>query len=226
MPRALSSSGRHALRLRPARQPHPPASMEAGERWMLNDVAGKPIRAWDSRRFLRRMTYDELRRPTDLYVTDGDRRGAAGRAHGLRRGPGRRQRTTAAGSTSASTTPASSPAGLRLQGQSAARAGATCVRLQGQPTGLARAPSATRRELHEPHDLRRAQSPAHVDHPGRQRLSADLQRGQPARQGRRAASRRRRRRRAFVTTSTTTPRASATRSTTATAPRRRTSTTR
>ena len=25
------------------------ASMEAGERWMLNDVAGKPIRAWDSR---------------------------------------------------------------------------------------------------------------------------------------------------------------------------------
>ena len=25
------------------------ASMEAGERWMLNDVTGKPIRAWDSR---------------------------------------------------------------------------------------------------------------------------------------------------------------------------------
>ena len=25
------------------------ASMEAGARWMLNDVAGKPIRAWDSR---------------------------------------------------------------------------------------------------------------------------------------------------------------------------------
>ena len=25
------------------------ASMEAGERWMLNDVAGKPIYAWDSR---------------------------------------------------------------------------------------------------------------------------------------------------------------------------------
>jgi hypothetical protein len=24
-------------------------SMEAGARWMLNDVAGKPIRAWDSR---------------------------------------------------------------------------------------------------------------------------------------------------------------------------------
>jgi len=25
------------------------ASMEAGERWMLSDVTGKPIRAWDSR---------------------------------------------------------------------------------------------------------------------------------------------------------------------------------
>ncbi|HEV2126721.1 MAG TPA: toxin, partial [Chloroflexota bacterium] len=46
------------------------ASMEAGERWMLNDVTGKPIRAWDNRRFLRRMTYDELRRPTGLYVTE------------------------------------------------------------------------------------------------------------------------------------------------------------
>ena len=46
------------------------ASMEAGERWMLNDVAGKPIRAWDSRGFIRRMTYDELRRPTGLYVTE------------------------------------------------------------------------------------------------------------------------------------------------------------
>jgi RHS repeat-associated protein len=46
------------------------ASMEAGERWMLNDVAGNPIRVWDSRPFLRRMTYDELRRPTGLYVTE------------------------------------------------------------------------------------------------------------------------------------------------------------
>ena len=27
------------------------ASMEAGERWMLDDVTGKTIRAWDSRGF-------------------------------------------------------------------------------------------------------------------------------------------------------------------------------
>ncbi len=46
------------------------ASMEAGERWMLNDVAGKPIRAWDSRGFIRSMTYDTLRRPVELSVTD------------------------------------------------------------------------------------------------------------------------------------------------------------
>ena len=46
------------------------ASMEAGERWMLGDVTGKPIRAWDSRGFMRRVAYDELRRPTGLYVTE------------------------------------------------------------------------------------------------------------------------------------------------------------
>ncbi len=46
------------------------SSMEAGERWMLNDATGKPIRAWDSRRLIRRMTYDELRRPVALFVTE------------------------------------------------------------------------------------------------------------------------------------------------------------
>ena len=45
-------------------------SMEAGERWMLNDVAGKPLYAWDSRGFRRRMTYDALRRPLTLLVTE------------------------------------------------------------------------------------------------------------------------------------------------------------
>jgi RHS repeat-associated protein len=46
------------------------ASMEAGERWMLNDVKSKLIRAWDSRGFTRRITYDELRRPRGLFVTE------------------------------------------------------------------------------------------------------------------------------------------------------------
>ncbi|MBP8276482.1 MAG: hypothetical protein KAX55_06310 [Propionivibrio sp.] len=43
-------------------------SMEAGARWMLNDVAGKPIRAWDSRGHNFTTHYDALRRPTKQYV--------------------------------------------------------------------------------------------------------------------------------------------------------------
>jgi hypothetical protein len=46
------------------------ASMEAGARWMLNNVAGKPMRAWDDRNFMRSMTYDALQRPTGLFVTE------------------------------------------------------------------------------------------------------------------------------------------------------------
>jgi RHS repeat-associated protein len=46
------------------------ASMEAGERWTLNDIAGKPILAWDSRGCLWRFTYDELRRPVETLVTE------------------------------------------------------------------------------------------------------------------------------------------------------------
>ncbi|MDN3514332.1 MAG: hypothetical protein NG747_08030 [Candidatus Brocadia sp.] len=43
-------------------------SMEAGARWMLNDVTGKPIRAWDSRGHNFTTTYDVLRRPIEQYV--------------------------------------------------------------------------------------------------------------------------------------------------------------
>jgi RHS repeat-associated protein len=46
------------------------AGMEAGERWTLTDIAEKPIRAWDSRGFTRRSTYDGLRRSTGLFVTE------------------------------------------------------------------------------------------------------------------------------------------------------------
>jgi RHS repeat-associated protein len=70
------------------------ASMEAGERWMLNDVTGKPIRAWDSRGFQRRMTYDELRRPTGLYVTENAvERLAEETIYGESQGDGRNHRT-------------------------------------------------------------------------------------------------------------------------------------
>jgi RHS repeat-associated protein len=47
-------------------------SMEAGDRWMLNDVSGNPIRAWDSRGHGFRMEYDRLRRPLRSFVTGID----------------------------------------------------------------------------------------------------------------------------------------------------------
>ncbi len=44
-------------------------SMEAGERWTINNVAGNPLRAWDSRGHSFRTAYDALRRPLKSYVT-------------------------------------------------------------------------------------------------------------------------------------------------------------
>ena len=61
--------------------------MEAGERWMLNDVAGKPIYAWDSRDHQFRTTYDQLRRPTETFLREGTGRRALHRAHRLWRRP-------------------------------------------------------------------------------------------------------------------------------------------
>jgi RHS repeat-associated protein len=70
------------------------ASMEAGERWMLNDVTGESIRVWDSRGFARRITYDVLRRPTGLFVTEnGVERLAERTAYGESRGAANNHRT-------------------------------------------------------------------------------------------------------------------------------------
>jgi len=44
------------------------ASMEAGERWMLNDAVGNPVRAWNSREFAFRTEYDDLHRPVKSFV--------------------------------------------------------------------------------------------------------------------------------------------------------------
>lgn len=46
-------------------------STDAGDRWMLNDVAGKPLYAFDSRGHRFRTTYDELRRPIESYMREG-----------------------------------------------------------------------------------------------------------------------------------------------------------
>jgi RHS repeat-associated protein len=47
-------------------------SMEGGARWVLNDAAGKPIRAWNSRGHTFRTEYDPLRRPLRVFVTGAD----------------------------------------------------------------------------------------------------------------------------------------------------------
>ena len=44
------------------------SSMEAGARWMLNDVTGKPIRSWDNRDHVFTTVYDALRRPVRQFV--------------------------------------------------------------------------------------------------------------------------------------------------------------
>jgi RHS repeat-associated protein len=48
------------------------ASMEAGQRWMLNDATGKPLRSWDSRAHNFRIEYDELRRAVHSFVVGSD----------------------------------------------------------------------------------------------------------------------------------------------------------
>jgi RHS repeat-associated protein len=48
------------------------ASMEAGEHWTLGDVAGRPIRGWNSRKYAFSTRYDALRRPVQSLVQGGD----------------------------------------------------------------------------------------------------------------------------------------------------------
>ncbi len=48
------------------------SSVDAGERWMLNDCVGKPLRAWDSRDHQFRHEYDVLHRPVNLFVQTGN----------------------------------------------------------------------------------------------------------------------------------------------------------
>ncbi|MDG6026916.1 MAG: hypothetical protein E3K40_09495 [Candidatus Brocadia sp.] len=47
-------------------------SMDAGDRWMLNDAAGKPMFAWDSRGHAFRTEYDALHRPVGSFVKGAD----------------------------------------------------------------------------------------------------------------------------------------------------------
>lgn len=47
-------------------------SMDKGERWMLNNVMGNPVKSWDSRNHIISATYDALQRPLETKVEGGD----------------------------------------------------------------------------------------------------------------------------------------------------------
>ncbi len=46
-------------------------TMDAGQRWMLNDVTGKPIKSWDGANREFSFEYDVLHRPTQSFIKDG-----------------------------------------------------------------------------------------------------------------------------------------------------------
>lgn len=46
-------------------------SMESGSRWTLNDVAGTPLRTFDTLDRMTRTEYDPMRRPVRTFLTDG-----------------------------------------------------------------------------------------------------------------------------------------------------------
>lgn len=48
------------------------ASVDAGERWLLNNATAKPMRRWDSRGHAIRTTYDALQRPSHLFVSEAN----------------------------------------------------------------------------------------------------------------------------------------------------------
>ncbi len=66
------TAGRIAMRYRYDALGNPihEASMDAGERWMLNDAAGQPFCAWDDRGHTYRTEYDPLHRPLRSYVSN------------------------------------------------------------------------------------------------------------------------------------------------------------
>lgn len=47
-------------------------SMDAGQRWLMVNIAGNPLRTWDERNHEFRYFYDVLQRPTESKVIEGD----------------------------------------------------------------------------------------------------------------------------------------------------------
>ena len=152
------------------------SSMEAGERWMLNDVTGKPIRAWDSRDHGLRTEYDELRRPLRSFVIGADAQNPAreicfeqtvyGESPAAASLPAKSCKPTCAASpTSTTTPPASSPA-RRTTSR------ATCCAARGNWCGTTR-PHRIGRRAHSPFSKPRSSpaAPAMTRSIGRSRWS-------------------------------------------------------
>ena len=140
------------------------ASMEAGERWMLSDVAGKPLYAWDSRDHRFRTAYDPLRRPTDSFLLEGaGPELVVGRTiYGESRPkPGGRQSAWKGGRAPRSGR-CRHQRRVRLQRQPAAEPPPPRARLQDH-AGLDGHGGARTRNLFQPHPLRRPQPPNPVD---------------------------------------------------------------
>ena len=180
-------------------------SMEASEHWLLKDVAGRPVRSWNSRRYEVRSEYDALRRPIRTFVPrwrplraqrPADCRGNSFRADRLRRQRRRRaQRAPAASGKSARQTLPTFRHGrdrhhrpLRFQGQFAPQRAAIRPQLP-QPARLVphsgRGGGAICRRRH----LRRAQPQGYSHRPRRQRLLRRIQRDGPLANDRRHAAR-------------------------------------
>ena len=53
-------------------------SMDAGQRWLLTNILGKPLRTWDERNHEFQYFYDIAQRPTHSKVIGGDRKKADG----------------------------------------------------------------------------------------------------------------------------------------------------
>ncbi len=53
-------------------------SMDAGQRWLLTNILGKPLRTWDERNHEFQYFYDKAHRPTHSKVIGGDRKKADG----------------------------------------------------------------------------------------------------------------------------------------------------
>ncbi len=154
------------------------ASMEAGERWMLNDVAGKPLYAWDSRDHRFRTAYDPLRRPTDSFLREGAGAEMRRRAQRLRRDPPepRGEQPARQGGRALRSGRRRHQRRLRLQGQPAAQPAPSWPQSYKTTLDWSGAVPLQARDLHQPHALRRAQPPDPVDRAAQRPARCDGQR--------------------------------------------------